>query len=229
MPIQIALSLLLFLRPPFVASQPSQFQEYPRNLRLFSAQEPSRTSARRLSKPLIRDDGRIYSCSEKNLFAFESNGSIAWTVNLNYTCNVEITPIHGGSRKIYLVAENRVLRINPLNIGTSESSVEVFFGPKPGEEGGEIIGLSISNTEGELYALAVRSPHFKWVQDFSSLDKNFIITPGNNGRLYVTIAIRALLLALDVYTGTVLWQRSIGPLSTVDCAPVVDSNGNSLV
>ncbi|XAR51565.1 hypothetical protein NMG60_11006229, partial [Bertholletia excelsa] len=246
----------------------------------------------RLSKPLVRDDGRIYSCSSRNLFAFESNGSIAWTVNLNYICNAEIAPVHGGSRKIFLVAENRVLRINPLNIGTSESAVDVFFGPEPGEEEGEeITGIAvstlsssvfiniknrglfayrfqgqllwsagpvlyqfgyrqgcrrndrdcyftstpvidqceasvyISNTEGELYALSVRSPHFKWIQDFSSLDKSFIITPGNNGRLYVTVPIRALVLALDVFNGTVLWQRRFGPLSTPHCAPVVDSNG----
>ncbi|KAG5527852.1 hypothetical protein RHGRI_028701 [Rhododendron griersonianum] len=188
-------------------------------------QEPWRKSARRLSKPLVRDDGRVYSCSERNLFAFESNGSIAWTVNVNYTCNDRIAPIHGGSRKIYLVAENRVLRINPLNIGTSEPAVEVFFGPKPGEEGGEIIGIAISNTEGELYSLSVRSPRFKWVQDLSSFDKSFTITPGNNGRLYVTVAVKAILLALDVNTGTVLWQRNFGPLSTADCAPVIDSNG----
>ncbi|KAM3712558.1 hypothetical protein ACB098_01G190800 [Castanea mollissima] len=83
----------------------------------------------------------------------------------------------------------------------------------------------ISNTEGELYSLSVRSPYFKWIQDFSSLEKYFTVTPGNNGRLYVTVPARALVLALDVSTGTVLWQRSIGPLSTTECAPVVDSNG----
>ncbi|KAL7232093.1 hypothetical protein ACSBR2_010164 [Camellia fascicularis] len=290
MPIQ---SILIFffiivLRSALVASQPPQFPEYPSNPHLFSVKGQT---ARRLSKPLIRDDGRIYSCSERNLFAFESNGSIAWTVNLNYICNVGIAPIHGGSRKIFLVAENKVLRINPLNIGTSESAVEVFFGSEAGDEEGEIIGLSvsmlsssvfinvknkglfayrlqgqllwiagpllyqsgyrqgcrkndkdcyftstpvvdqceatiyISNTEGELYALLVRSPRFKWIQDFSSLDKSFTITPGNNGLLYVTVPVRALVLALDVSTGTVLWQRSIGPLSTADCAPAVDSNG----
>ncbi|KAL5128221.1 Protein GAMETE EXPRESSED 3 [Glycine soja] len=65
--------------------------------------------------------------------------------------------------------------------------------------------IYISNTEGELYCLSVRSRYFRWIQDFSSLDKNFTITLGNNGN--------------------VLWQRSIGPLSKVDSAPVVDSNG----
>jgi outer membrane protein assembly factor BamB len=84
----------------------------------------------------------------------------------------------------------------------------------------------ISNTEGELYCLSVRSPYFKWIQDFSSLDKYFTVTPGNNGRLYVTVPVRALVLALDALSGTILWQRSIGPLSTTECAPVVDSNGN---
>ncbi|KAE9449420.1 hypothetical protein C3L33_18676, partial [Rhododendron williamsianum] len=223
MPILSILIFLLFLRPSSIASQQSQFQEYPPNPHLFS--------------------------------------------------------------------ENRVLRINPLNIGTSEPAVEVFFGPKPGEEGGEIIGIAvstlsssvfinvknrglfayrlqgqllwstgpmlyqwgyrqgcrkdvkdcyfssipvidqceaslyISNTEGELYSLSVRSPRFKWVQDLSSFDKSFTITPGNNGRLYVTVAVKAILLALDVNTGTVLWQRNFGPLSTADCAPVIDSNG----
>lgn len=86
--------------------------------------------------------------------------------------------------------------------------------------------LQIANTEGQLYCLSVRSRNFRWIQDFSSLDKNFTITPGNNGHLYVTVPTRALVLALDVFSGNILWQSSIGPLSKIDCAPVVDSNGN---
>ena len=92
-----------------------------------------------------------------------------------------------------------------------------------------VMHWQISNTEGELYSLSVHSPYFKWIQDFSSLDKYYTITPGNNGRLYVTVPARALVLALDVSTGTVLWQGSIGPLSTTECAPVVDSNGNCVI
>lgn len=48
--------------------------------------------------------------------------------------------------QIYVVAEDRVLKINPLNIGGSESAVEVFFGPKqPGAETpGEIVGVAVS-------------------------------------------------------------------------------------
>lgn len=86
--------------------------------------------------------------------------------------------------------------------------------------------LQIANTEGELYALSVRSTHFKWIQDLSSFDKKFTITAGNNGLLYVTIPAKALILALDVFTGNVLWERSVGPLSTTESAPIVDSNGN---
>lgn len=77
-----------------------------------------------------------------------------------------------------------------------------------------------------MYSLSIRSPHFKWIQDLSSYDKVFSITPGNNGRLYVTVPIKALLLALDVSSGNVLWEGSIGPLSTADHTPVVDTNGN---
>ncbi|XP_061359755.1 protein GAMETE EXPRESSED 3 [Gastrolobium bilobum] len=244
-----------------------------------------KTSYHWLSKPLIGDDGRIYICSGNNFFAFENNGSIAWTMHIDYKCNVDMAPVHGGPGKIYLVAENRILRINYGNIGTSEPSLDVFL------EEAEIIGLSvstlssivfinvknrglfaymshgrllwsvgpvlyqfgyrqgcrknitdcyfasvpvldqceasiyISNTEGELYSLSVRSRHFRWIQDFSSLDKNFTITAGNNGHLYVTVPARALVLALDVFSGNVLWQRSVGPLSKVDSEPVVDSNG----
>ncbi|KAK2366182.1 protein GAMETE EXPRESSED [Trifolium repens] len=245
-----------------------------------------------LSKPLIGDDGRIYVCSDKTFLAFETNGTIAWSILVDYKCNVGMVPVHGGHGKIYLVAENRILKIDYVNIGISEPTVEVFFGPKPGQKAeAEIIGLSVStltstvfiniknrglfaylsngrflwslgpmlyqfgyrqgcrknltdchfasvpvldqceasiyiaNTEGELYCLSVRGRDFRWIQDFSSLDKSFTITPGNNGHLYVTVPTRALVLALDVFSGNILWQSSVGPLSKIDCAPVVDSNG----
>ncbi|CAK8533279.1 unnamed protein product [Lathyrus sativus] len=245
-----------------------------------------------LSKPLIGDDGRIYVCSHKTFLAFETNGTIAWSIRVDYTCNLHMAPLHAGHQKIYLVAENRILKINYGNVETSEPAVELFFGPEPGQKAeSEIVGLSVStlsstvfiniknhglfayqpqgrllwsvgpllyqfgyrqgckknltdcsfssvpmldqceasiyiaNTEGELYCLSVRGRDFRWIQDFSSLDKNFTITPGNNGHLYVTVPTRALVLAIDVFSGNILWQGSVGPLSKIDCAPVVDSNG----
>lgn len=56
--------------------------------------------SRRLSRPLIGNDGKVYACSEKDLLAFESNGSIAWTLHLNYTCKFDVPPIHGGKGKV---------------------------------------------------------------------------------------------------------------------------------
>ncbi|CAA0828349.1 Unknown protein [Striga hermonthica] len=247
----------------------------------------------RLFKNFIGDDERVYVCSGNDFFSFESNGTIAWKVHLNYTCNPNIAPVHGGSSKIYVVAEERVLKIYPLRIGTSEAPVEVFFGPAQGKEGpDEITGLSASissscvlvnvknrglfalrltgqliwsagpvlyrhgyrqgcrknitecyftskpvidqceasifilNTVGELYSLSVRGPYFKWIQDLSSYGGTFKVTTGNNGRLYVTIQDKSpLVLALDVFTGNLLWRGSIGPLSSSDYEPLVDATG----
>jgi len=54
-----------------------------------------------LSKPLLGDDdGRIYACSRSNFFAFESNGTIAWTLHLDYKCNLGTAPVRGGHGKV---------------------------------------------------------------------------------------------------------------------------------
>ncbi|GAY46217.1 hypothetical protein CUMW_095280 [Citrus unshiu] len=257
-----------------------------------SAKVPYRRSAFRLSKPLIGEDGKIYACSEKTLFAFESNGTIAWSLDLDFTCNIGTAPVHGGTGEVYIVAENRVLKVDLLKIGTSESATQVFYGTGSGKGGtGAIAGIAvstssssvyinvkrralfafmthgqllwsagpvldqlgyrqgctktdvdcyftsvpvidqcegsiyISNTQGELYSLSARSPYFNWIQDLSSFDKAFTLTPGNNGYLYVTIPVRALVLALDTSSGNILWHKSVGPLGSAEYAPVVDSNG----
>ncbi|KAK1383845.1 Gamete expressed [Heracleum sosnowskyi] len=281
---QFVLVFILVEPLAFFISHSNEIPNYPSS---FTAQELLKRGTNRLWSPLVGEDGRVYICMGKSLLAFENNGTTAWTLPLGYTCNVGIAPVTGVSRTLYVVAENRVMKINLGNIGTSESALEVFFGP----ESGEIIGLSvstsiscivinvknralfafrlhgkplwnagpviyqngyrqgcrrsttncyftsvpvidqceasiyISNNQGELYSLSVRTPHFKWIQDLSSIDKNFTATPGNNGRLYVTVPARALLLALHVSTGTILWHKPIGPLSRFDYAPTVDLNG----
>jgi hypothetical protein len=53
-----------------------------------------------LSKPLIGDDGRIYVCSDKTFLAFETNGTIAWSIHVDYKCNVGMVPVHGGHGKV---------------------------------------------------------------------------------------------------------------------------------
>ncbi|CAN4123107.1 unnamed protein product [Withania somnifera] len=150
----------------------SAFVVYPET---FSGQESFKKAAYKLSKPLISDDGKVYVCSEKNLIAFESNGSVAWMLSLSYKCSQTIVPI--------------------------------------------------SNNHGEIYALSTRSPHFRWIQDFSSFGSTLTMKPGNNGLLYVTVAAKALVLAVDVSRGSILWQKSFGPLSMADYAPAVNSNG----
>lgn len=161
-----------------------------------SAQEPSRKFDHRLSKPLIVHGGKIYACCDKDLFEFQSNGSISWTIQLNYTCDADMPPLYGGKEKvltiffmvdhrscydspyfwfhlyalkiqnflvfifdflqihwkIYVVAENRILKINLLNIGTTEPAAEVLLRFGPDEEGnGEIVGLSVSTLVSSLF------------------------------------------------------------------------------
>ncbi|KAJ4964571.1 hypothetical protein NE237_016420 [Protea cynaroides] len=289
MPPTFLFVLLLQLQAAHSISRWPQFNRSPWGSHSFPAEESVRQTYR-LSRPLIGDEGRIYTCSGQNLLAFESNGSIGWAISLNYTCNTEIIPVQDDRGRIYLTAENRVLRINPSVTGTF--AAEIFFSLESTREGeSEIIGLAVSmisssifitiknrglfafklngkllwsagpvlyrsgyrqgckknitdcyfasapvidqceaslyitNTEGQLYSLSLRSPHFKWIQDFSDFDKLLTITPGNNGRVYVTIPVRAIVLALDVSTGNFLWQKSIGSLSSVDCLPVVDADG----
>ena len=48
---------------------------------------------------------------------------------------------------------------------------------------------------------------------------------GNNGRVYVTLSVKSILMALDASSGNIQWKHSIGPLSGVGASPVVDSNG----
>lgn len=51
-----------------------------------------------------------------------------------------------------MLAENRILKINLLNIGTSQPAAEVFLGLQPDKEGnGEIIGLSVSTLVSSIF------------------------------------------------------------------------------
>ncbi|KAK1410234.1 hypothetical protein QVD17_36769 [Tagetes erecta] len=259
---------------------------------LVSGQPHRPKTTTRLLNPFIIDEGQMCICVEKNLLVFQNNGSISKKIPLGYTCNVDIPPVLTASTNVYLVAENRVLKINIGNIRTHESVSEVFLGPETGLKGmKEIIGLTASmsassviininqtglfsfkfdgklkwsigpvisrrgyrqgcrkndtdcyfrpglvidycdanlyvlNNHGELYAVSIVNSQFKWIQDFSSLDKNFTVTAGNNGLVYVTIPSRSIIIALNVLTGAIVWQNNVGPLSSHDSAPVADING----
>lgn len=90
-----------------------------------------------------------------------------------------------------------------------------------------LLPWKVSNTEGQVYSLYIRSPHFRWIQDYSSIDKMINIISGNNGYLYLIFPRKAIVMSLDVSTGNMSWQSSVGPLSTETITPVVDSNGKT--
>ncbi|XP_019707595.1 protein GAMETE EXPRESSED 3 isoform X4 [Elaeis guineensis] len=108
--------------------------------------------------------------------------------------------------------------------GCKKNTTDCYFSSAPIVDQCEG-ALYIANTEGQLYSLYIHSPHFRWIQDFSSVDRLLTVTSGNNGHLYVIFPKKALVMALDVSTGNVLWKNNVGPLSTENCAPIVDSNG----
>ncbi|KAK8453073.1 hypothetical protein SEVIR_5G225000v4 [Setaria viridis] len=85
--------------------------------------------------------------------------------------------------------------------------------------------IYILNTEGKLYSLYIQSRALRWIQDLSSLDKVMTVAPGNGGSLYVVFPRKSIVVGLDVSTGNISWQQTIGPLSNEKTLPTVDSNG----
>lgn len=56
------------------------------------------------------------------------------------------------SIQIFVVAEDRVLRVKPSNIGTSEQVIDTFYGPNPAiGVSDEIIGISISISSSVIF------------------------------------------------------------------------------
>ncbi|CAN8255184.1 unnamed protein product [Cochlearia groenlandica] len=236
-----------------------------------------------LSKTLVGVENRVYACSENNFFAFEPNGSIAWSVHMGFKCDISYSPVNFGVNQILVLAENRILRITfPTEVTKSESemffyksepilgfAVSLFsfsvyitvkehglhcynmrkeqlwiakpdtkmfsytlgsrancsFDSKPVIHSCET-SIYVSNNQGELYSLSLDGSYYKWIRDMSSVDRLFTVKPGNNGLVYVVFPTKSLLSALDSYSGDILWQKTIGPLSeTSGLEPVIDVNG----
>ncbi|GFQ04622.1 protein gamete expressed 3 [Phtheirospermum japonicum] len=118
-----------------------------------------------------------------------------------------------------------VLYQHGYRLGCIKNITKCYFASPPVIDHCEA-SIFIFNNVGELYSLSVRGPYFKWIQDLSLYGDTFRITPGNNGRLYVTIPDTGVIVALTVSTGSILWQGIIGPLSSADYEPVVDANGD---
>ncbi|XP_031483718.1 protein GAMETE EXPRESSED 3 [Nymphaea colorata] len=124
----------------------------------------------RLSKPLVGDDERIYTCAGKNFFAFESNGIVAWRIQLSYVCHTDIAPAFDSTGRIHLIAEDRVLTIVPPKNTTSKPVSKIFFGPgMPLGVSGEIVGFAISIWAPALFITIANSGIYAFRLDGTSL------------------------------------------------------------
>ncbi|XP_010456548.1 PREDICTED: protein GAMETE EXPRESSED 3-like [Camelina sativa] len=108
-------------------------------------QNVEKKTVRILSRTLIGDDGRVYACSDNDFFSFESNGSIAWSVHMNFKCNTDLAPVYSGLNQMLVLAENRILRVNFPRNGT-KSEPELFFDP-----GEPILGFAVSISSSSVY------------------------------------------------------------------------------
>ncbi|XP_020527396.1 protein GAMETE EXPRESSED 3 isoform X1 [Amborella trichopoda] len=131
------------------------------------AQGPSVNTIKKLSNPLVGDDGRVYTCMENNFIAFESNGSVAWTTRLNHTCHEDLSPVRDATGKIYVVAENQVVVISPPSNRTSQTFAEDFFNDE--QSSNEIIGLAISFWGSSLFINIKMLGLFAFMIDGTSL------------------------------------------------------------
>ncbi|XP_010495212.1 PREDICTED: protein GAMETE EXPRESSED 3-like [Camelina sativa] len=111
----------------------------------FKDQNVEKKTIRILSRTLIGDDGRVYACSDNDFFSFESNGSIAWSVHMNFKCNTDLAPVYSGLNQMLVLAENRILRVNFPRNGT-KSEPELFFDP-----GETILGFAVSISSSSVY------------------------------------------------------------------------------
>ncbi|KAF3796169.1 GAMETE EXPRESSED 3 protein [Nymphaea thermarum] len=124
----------------------------------------------KLSKPLVGDDERIYTCAGKNFFAFESNGIVAWRIQLSYVCHTDIAPAFDSTGRIHLIAEDRVLTIVPPKNTTSKPVSKIFFGPgMPLGVSGEIVGFAISIWAPALFITIANSGIYAFRLDGTSL------------------------------------------------------------
>ncbi|CAL4962741.1 unnamed protein product [Urochloa decumbens] len=116
-----------------------------------AARAPPRAAARALSTPIIANDGRLVACSGKDLLAFDRDGSVAWTVPLGHMCNGSIRPV-ADRDKVYLVAEDKVIKVTPRNAHTATPASEVFFSynATPGRSE-EIVGLAVSGSYASFF------------------------------------------------------------------------------
>jgi outer membrane protein assembly factor BamB len=170
----------------------------------------------------------------RGLFVLSLRGRLQWSLGplltwrgYRFGCKTNVSGCYFDSAPVVGLCEGALYVSLHFTITLLFSSSSFVLGPvvRPNLVHPTTVFLQVSNTEGQLYSLSIESRKYRWVQDLSSLDKVMTIAPGNNRSLYIVFPRKSVVVGLDIYTGNILWQQSIGPLHDQKSLPTVDSNG----
>uniref|UniRef100_A0A0E0JKX5 Pyrrolo-quinoline quinone repeat domain-containing protein n=1 Tax=Oryza punctata TaxID=4537 RepID=A0A0E0JKX5_ORYPU len=191
---------------------------------------------------LVAEDNKVIKITPKKLHTADPPSEVFFSYNATPGRSEEIIglSIGGSSSSLFLTIRNRGLFAFSLHaelqwsagpvanlvshLGCKTNISGCYFNSAPVIDRCEGT-LYVSNTEGQLYSLYIKSGQYRWIQDLGSLDKVMKIVPGNNGLLYIVLPRKSIVMGLDVLTGNISWQQTIGPLSNEKILPPVDSNG----
>ncbi|BAS73063.1 Os01g0605400 [Oryza sativa Japonica Group] len=191
---------------------------------------------------LVAEDNKVIKITPKKLHTADPPSEVFFSYNATPGRSEEIIglSISGSSSSLFLTIRNRGLFAFSLHaelqwsagpvadlvsrLGCKTNISGCYFNSPPVVDRCEGT-LYVSNTEGQLYSLYIKSGQYRWIQDLGSLDKVMNIVPGNNGLLYIVLPRKSIVMGLDVLTGNISWQQTIGPLSNEKILPPVDSNG----
>uniref|UniRef100_I1NPG7 Pyrrolo-quinoline quinone repeat domain-containing protein n=1 Tax=Oryza glaberrima TaxID=4538 RepID=I1NPG7_ORYGL len=192
---------------------------------------------------LVAEDNKVIKITPKKLHTADPPSEVFFSYNATPGRSEEIIglSISGSSSSLFLTIRNRGLFAFSLHaelqwsagpvadlvssrLGCKTNISGCYFNSPPVVDRCEGT-LYVSNTEGQLYSLYIKSGQYRWIQDLGSLDKVMNIVPGNNGLLYIVLPRKSIVMGLDVLTGNISWHQTIGPLSNEKILPPVDSNG----
>ncbi|KAH7282984.1 hypothetical protein KP509_35G054900 [Ceratopteris richardii] len=86
-----------------------------------------------LSEPTIGSDQLIYACANKEVLAFQGNGTIAWRAGMNQTCQTRVAPVIDYDGRVYVAADRTVVVITPPSSTATNASAADFFSTVPTE------------------------------------------------------------------------------------------------
>ncbi|MCO5609630.1 hypothetical protein L7F22_063860 [Adiantum nelumboides] len=109
-----------------------------------------------LSKPAIGGE-LIYACANKEVVAFRGNGTIAWRVGMNQTCQTAVAPVIDYDGRVYVVADQTVVVVIPPSSAANSPSAADFFSMVPTTSlkaignYSSITGLAVTSWSSVLY------------------------------------------------------------------------------